>query len=181
VQLAEPTATENGEQHDHPAVASEGSRDDPSVTEVMEPYNPGQSSPHNTPRLQVPTQSPSSLLERTMCPNETLAFFNESPRSEGDGSAGLATMSAPPTQSNPQKGDDGCKLWYPPIMHELSQTDDEALHVWKDIPFVRLGWFTAREAFTYWDMEVSWTALRFVTNSEQVSSPYRAFLPCLYE
>ncbi|KAH8731615.1 hypothetical protein GQ44DRAFT_722568 [Phaeosphaeriaceae sp. PMI808] len=153
VQLADPTATENGEQHDHTntAVASESSRDDPPVTEVVEPINARRSSSNNTPRLQVPAQPPSSLLDRTMCPNETLAFFNELHRSEGDGSAGSATVSTPPTQSNP----------HPPSVHELSQVDDEALHAWKEIPFVRLGWFTAREAFTYWDMEVSLTALLF--------------------
>lgn len=155
------TGTGSGEQHqatdtntNHPDIGSESSRDDASasVPERVELTNARRNSSNNAPRLQVPAQSPTSLLERTICPNETLVFFNEPSTSQGDGSAGSATVSPPPIHPNPRKRDEFCKLWHPPVVHELSQVDDEALDVWSKIPYVRLGWFTAREALTYLDL-----------------------------
>ncbi|KAI6753934.1 hypothetical protein HG530_013110 [Fusarium avenaceum] len=107
------------------------------------------------PHLQVPAHSPTSLLERAINPNETLAFLDApSTASQGDGSAGSATLSPPPLHPNLHKPVecDG-KLRHPPIVHELSRVDDAALvEVWSQIPFVRLGWFTAEEALTYFDL-----------------------------
>ncbi|KAL9563865.1 hypothetical protein ACKAV7_011900 [Fusarium commune] len=51
-----------------------------------------------------------------------------------------------------RRRDDFGKLWYPPIVHELSPVDDDALEVLSKIPYVRLGWFTAQEALTYLDI-----------------------------
>lgn len=92
------------------------------------------------PHLQVPAHSPTSLLERAICPSETLDFLDApSTASQGDGSA-------KPVEC------DG-KVRHPPIVHELSRVDDAALlGVWSQIPFVQLGWFTAHEALTYFDL-----------------------------
>ncbi|EXM14111.1 hypothetical protein V3481_007355 [Fusarium oxysporum f. sp. vasinfectum] len=61
-------------------------------------------------------------------------------------------MSPPPINPTTHKRDDFGKLWYPPIVHELSPVDDDALEVLSKIPYVRLGWFTAQEALTYLDI-----------------------------
>ncbi|KAI1663528.1 C6 transcription factor [Pyrenophora tritici-repentis] len=121
----------------HPGVASESRRDDAPAR---------RNSSNNTPHLEVPAQAPTSLLERTICPD------NELQTSQGDGSPGSATISPPLIHPNPQTRDECCKLWHPPIVHELSQTNDETLDICSKIPFVRLGWFTAQEALTYMDM-----------------------------
>jgi hypothetical protein len=120
--------------------ASESRRDDASAR---------RNSSNSAPHFEVPAQPPPSLLERTICQN------NEIPTSQGDGSsgsAGSATVSPPITHPNPQTRDEYCKLWHPPIVHELSQVDDETLDACSKIPFVRLGWFTAQEALTYLDL-----------------------------
>ncbi|PNP74968.1 hypothetical protein FNYG_11692 [Fusarium nygamai] len=175
-QPADAAATDDSEQHESQATdtninvnpdidanhsdttaSQDTSRDNASsVPEGPEPANANvnahaQRRPSNSaqPHLQVPAQSPTSLLERTICPNETLALFND----QGGSSAGSSTLSAPPPiPRNPHKRDEYGKLWHPPIVHELSQMDDEAQDVWSKIPFVRLGWFTDREALTYFDM-----------------------------
>ncbi|GKU08920.1 unnamed protein product, partial [Fusarium langsethiae] len=139
-------ASPQGSSHDNASSEAQGS--DPASTSTNT-NNAQRKNSAIAPHLQVPDQSPTSLLERTICPNETLAFFND----QEDSSAGSSTLSTPPTHPNQHKRDEYGKLWHPPIIHELSQIDDEVLvDVWSKIPFVRLGWFTAREALTYFDM-----------------------------
>ncbi|TPX16772.1 uncharacterized protein E0L32_012391 [Thyridium curvatum] len=101
---------------------------------------------------RVPAHSPASLLERTMCPSEALGFFNEPRVSQEGAPSGSIPVSPFPAPASQQKRTQFGNPWHPPSVDELSQLEDGVLDVWNQIPYVRMGWFTAQEALTYMDL-----------------------------
>jgi hypothetical protein len=134
------------------STTSESNRDDASVPRVSDSTSARREPSSSAHRPQVPAHSPTSLLERTICPSEALGFFNEPQVSQESAPPVSIPVSPFPAPANQQKRTEFCVLWHPPTVDELSRIDDEVANVWNQIPYVRMGWFTAQEALTYMDL-----------------------------